>query len=89
MPARPLTEAWLALVGLSAATTLMTLAAPSDSGRLLVAAGVLGLAGLKARVILARYLGLQNSRFWMRAFDLTIGVFLALGLAVYMLGTKG
>lgn len=89
MSARPLVEAWIALVALSVATTLMTLAVPSGAGRMLVAAGVLGLAGLKARVILVRYLGLQNSRFWMRTFDLMIGVFLALGFAVYVLGTKG
>ncbi|MCZ7593650.1 MAG: hypothetical protein M5U16_01095 [Hyphomicrobium sp.] len=47
------------------------------------------LAGLKARVILARYLGLAGSRFWTRAFDLTIGFFLVIAFALYSFGSGG
>ena len=37
----------------------------------------------KARVILTRYLGLSGSRFWTRAFDMAIGLFLALAFALH------
>ena len=48
----------------------MTLIEMSGQGRMIIAAGVLTLAGLKARVILSFYLQLRTSRFWTRAFDL-------------------
>jgi hypothetical protein len=38
---------------------------------------VLALAGLKARVILSRYLGLGSAPGWLRGFDLGLGLFLA------------
>lgn len=87
MPARDLIEAWAALVVLSLGTVLI--ASSDGAGRTgAVTAGcVLALAGLKARVILARYLGLAGSRFWMRAFELAIGLFLGLGFALYLFGS--
>lgn len=87
MLARDLVHAWGALVALSLGTVLIASADVSRDGGLIAAASVLTLAGLKARVILARYLGLAGSRFWTRAFDLAIGLFLALALAVYLFGT--
>lgn len=87
MPARDLVEAWGALVVLSLGTVLLATAGASGRSGALIAGGVLALAGLKARVILARYLGLAGSRFWTRAFDLTIGLFLALSFALYVFGS--
>lgn len=87
MPARDLVEAWAALVVLSLGTVLIASAGGAERGGALLAVGVLALAGLKARMILSRYLGLAGSRFWRRAFDLVIGVFLALSLALYMFGS--
>jgi hypothetical protein len=87
MPVRDLVEAWVALVVLSVGTALLATADTSSRGATVVAAGVLVLAGLKARVILARYLGLASTRFWTRAFDMAIGLFLALSFALYTFGS--
>lgn len=87
MPARDLIEAWVALVVLSFGTVLLTMAEQWNSGRIIVVAGVLLLAGLKMRVILARYLGLAGTRFWTRTFDLAIGIFLALAFALHTFGS--
>lgn len=89
MPARDLVEAWVALVVLSVGTALLATADTSGRGATVVAAGVLVLAGLKARVILARYLGLAGTRFWTRVFDMVIGLFLALSFALYTFGSGG
>lgn len=89
MPARDLVEAWVALVVLSVGTALLATADVSGRGATVVAAGVLVLAGLKARVILARYLGLAGTRFWTRVFDMVIGLFLALSFALYAFGAEG
>ena len=87
MPARDLIEAWAALVALRLGTVLLaTRGAPAGP---YVALGVLVLAGFKARVILARYLGIGGSRFWMRTFDLVIGLFLALCFGLYLFGSQG
>lgn len=89
MPARDLIEAWVGLIVLSFGTVLIASTEASGRGGTLAAAGVLVLAGLKARVILARYLGLSGSRFWLRAFDLAVGLFLALSFALYAFGSRG
>lgn len=69
------THAWLTLIALSAGSTLL-----AYFGAAGVAAGlaILGLAWIKAQVILRVYLGLQNAPSWGRGF--------ALVLAMYMIG---
>jgi len=86
MPARPLIIAWFTLAALSGATALLTVYRPESEMRSGFAAAVLVLAGFKARVILQRYLGLGQSRFWMRAFDLAIGGFVAVAFGIYLAG---
>lgn len=85
MPARDLVQAWAMLVILSFGTVLI--ASTGATGSIWFAGAVLVLAGLKARVILARYLGLAGSRFWMRTFEVAIGLFLALAFGLYLFGT--
>jgi cytochrome c oxidase subunit IV len=87
MTARAMIEAWVLLVVLSASTTALTFIEMSGRSRMIIAAGVLVLAGLKARIILTRYLQLRNSRFWTRAFDLAIGGFLLLSFGLYASAT--
>lgn len=65
------TRAWIWLLALSGAATLAGLA---ETWPILV----LGLAGLKARVILAAYLNLQTAPDWLRGFDL--GLIALIGL---------
>ena len=36
------------------------------------------------RLILTRYLGLANAPFWRRGFDVTLGLFVLLLLALYL-----
>lgn len=86
MPTRGISQAWITLAALSAATTLLTLYRAGNEARSIIAAAVLLLAGLKARVILSRYLGLGTSRFWMRTFDLAIGGFLVVAYGLYLAG---
>lgn len=74
-------RAWGALLVLSAATTILTIvSAPSAT----IAAGLLlGLSGLKARIILSRYLELHRSVFWMKVFDIVIGLFLLIAFILF------
>ncbi|MFA9474158.1 MAG: cytochrome C oxidase subunit IV family protein [Filomicrobium sp.] len=83
MRARALIEAWAVLVGLSAATTILSIFEVSGRGGVIIAGFVLLLAGIKARVILSRYLQLRNSRFWTRSFDFAIGSFLLLSFGLF------
>ena len=70
-----LTRNWLILLALSAAST--ALAASGLTGAAFTIA-VLTLAGLKARVILAAYLGLNTAPSWQRGFDLGLTLLLVL-----------
>ena len=77
-------KAWAVLVALSLCTALLSAAqAAQREHRIFIAAGLLTLAGFKARLILADYLGLKSSRFWSRLFGLTLGLFLVAAFAFY------
>jgi len=67
----PLVRAWLALVALSGASTV--LASHRGAGAL---AAILLFAGIKARLVLARYLGLEQVAPVRRGFDLLLGALL-------------
>lgn len=84
MAQRTLVTAWLWLVALAIGTALLTRVDGTGPGRGIVTAAVLALAGVKARIIVASYLGLRDSRFWMTAFDMALAGLLAtaLGLAL-------
>lgn len=69
------TRAWLWLLALSAASTALAASGAAGAG---FALAVLGLAGLKARVILQDYLGLAAAPAWARGFDLALALLLAL-----------
>jgi hypothetical protein len=85
---RDLVQAWAALVVLSLGTVVLSSIGTAGQRGAFVAAGVLVLAWLKARVILGRYLGLAGSRFWTRTFGLVIGMFLVLSFALYLFGSR-
>lgn len=82
-----LLQGWLILVALSAGTAAVTIAGADGPSRLFTGAVVLMLAGLKARIILGRYLGLARSRFWMRGFESALVLFLGLAFCVYAFAT--
>ena len=87
MSASALVRSWTALVVLSVATTGLTLVEARGTLGVAVGAGVLLLAGLKARIIVAHYLALSRSRFWMRAFTSALVAFLAVAFAIHLLGS--
>lgn len=69
----PMARAWLALVLLSAASTVL---ASHRSGAAMAA--ILAFAGIKARLVLVRYLGLDRADAVRRGFDLILGLLIAL-----------
>lgn len=72
------TKAWARLLALSAASTALVASGLSGAALILP---ILGLAGLKAHVILSDYLGLSVAPGWLRGFDL--------GLALLILAFAG
>lgn len=77
-----LTTAWLALLALSLASTGATvLPVPQQ----IVAAAVLVLALIKARVILARYLELSAARSWLSGLSIIIACFFGLVLGLFLI----
>ncbi|MFV0358512.1 cytochrome C oxidase subunit IV family protein [Tropicimonas sp.] len=67
------TQAWLALVALSGASTLI--AATGLTGALATVA-IMCLAWVKAQIILRVYLGLRQAPEWSRGFALALGLFM-------------
>lgn len=84
----PLLRAWAALMILSLGSTVVAaLVSGGGLGRtasLAAGATILALAWAKARVILARYLGLARAPSWRQGFEIVLGLF-ALGLLVLYL----
>lgn len=88
MTSKQMIEAWGLLVALSLATTALTLIEASGPVRVAIGGAVLALAGLKARIILSRYLHLARSRFWTRSFDMAIGLFLLIAFVLFAAAGK-
>lgn len=84
MPGDPLLRAWLWLIMLSLAATAVSVWPWPVAFTPVAGTLVLGLAWLKARVILARYLGLAAAPFWRRGFDMALGLFCLLLLGLYL-----
>ncbi len=86
----PLTRAWAWLVALSLGSTViaMQVSAGSLQGLAVTAAGaaIMALAWAKARIILARYLGLAQAPFWHRGFSLVMALYCAGLLVLYLIG---
>jgi len=83
-----LTHAWTTLLILSAISTALSVAVTQGalSGQAITLGGalILALAWWKARVILARYLGLAQAPFWRRGFDTVLALYAALLLVLYL-----
>lgn len=81
----PLLRAWVTLIGLSLGSTVLSLWHWPPNLTALSGTVILTLGWLKARVILARYLGLSAAPFWRRGFGLALGLFCLLLLGLYLL----
>jgi nitric oxide reductase NorF protein len=89
METHRLFAAWAALMVLSFCTAMLTMLNWADNSPVITGAGVLLLAGGKARVILVRYLNLHQSRFWRGIFDIAVGAFLAMAFTIFWIGSRG
>ena len=85
MPRDPLLRAWVWLIGLSLGSTAVSLWHWPPALTALAGVVILALAWLKARVILARYLGLAAAPFWRRGFEVALALFCALLLGLYVI----
>jgi len=85
MPRDPLLRAWAWLLTLSLGSTAVSLWHWPPGLTAVAGSIVLTLAWLKARVILARYLGLAQAPFWRRGFEIALGLFCLLSLGLYLL----
>lgn len=83
----PLVRAWLALVALSGVATAVSLLRPEAPPWAATVAGavILGLAWLKARVILDRYLDLAGYPAARRGFGAGLGAFALAALVLHAL----
>lgn len=89
MTSDPLLRAWFGLLALSAGSTVLAVAVPAAAPGMapgLWGAAILALALLKARLILARYLGLAAAPFWLRGFEITLALHTALLLVLHLAG---
>lgn len=79
-----LLRAWITLIGLSAVSTVVSIWSVPVEWQAAVGAALLGVAWLKARVILARYLGLAASPFWARGFGFGLSLLSIILLGLYL-----
>lgn len=84
-------RAWVLLLLFSAVSTGVAVMidrgkTPDDTGWITAIAGViiLGLAVIKGRIILSRYLGLENAPFWRRGFNLGLTIYALVLLGLYL-----
>ena len=85
-----LTRAWVMLLALSAASTVLSIAVTQGTlGAVLptaIGAAVLILAWAKARIILGAYLRLREAPAIQRGFALSLGLYALLLLGLYVAG---
>lgn len=79
---KPLVKAWLWLTGLSLLAATATL---TPMPRWLLAAAILLLALLKARLILSRYLDLHRAPGWLTGATLVFAIWTALAFGLYLI----
>ena len=84
-PSRVLVLAWLGLVGLSGVAAALALAAGPGLARPVAGVAVMAVALLKARIILARYLGLDRAPGWLSGGMWGIGAWALVVLALALL----
>lgn len=84
-------QAWVMLLAFSAVSTAVAVLidrgnAQGATGWVNAAAGaaILGLALIKGRIILSRYLGLESTRFWRRGFNFGLTLYALVLLALYL-----
>ncbi|MFP7570543.1 hypothetical protein [Marivita sp. S2033] len=85
MTRKSLYTAWAVLIVLSLASTLLSHTAVWSLWPLGAGIAVLALAWLKARIILAQYLGLAEVPSWRRGFEFALAALCLLMLGIYLM----
>ncbi len=81
-----LISGWLGLLALSLIATAVSLSLQAPGGwHALGGSVILALAWLKARLVLGRYLGLDQAPFWSRGFNIALALFCTLLLGLYLI----
>lgn len=80
-----LTGAWLALVLLSGASTVIAVMVSRHAAPAVVGVVILLFAWMKSRVILSRYLGLWRAPSWRAGFNAVLGLYCLLLLGLYLI----
>lgn len=76
-------QAWIWLTGLSLGTTALSMVA--GRSEIWICLLFFILSGWKARIILADYLELSNTRVWRNGFNAIVTVFLVAAFGLYLL----
>lgn len=89
---RDLWRALAALIALGLATTAIAALSDGSDGLWPAAAAtaaLLALAGIKAEIILGRYLALRAAPAWLRGFRAAVGLLLAVLYAIWLIPALG
>jgi len=81
---RPLINAWIALIVLSLATTALSIAGSDKTWVPVTGTAILLIAWIKARLVLARYMGLAAAPSWQGGFDICLGIFVLVLGGLYL-----
>ncbi|WP_305985198.1 hypothetical protein [Roseibium sp. MMSF_3544] len=89
MSADKTTRAWISLLLLSGVSVVIATGATETLGVAITGALVLIFAWMKARVVLARYLGLWQAPAWLSGFNWALGLFCLLLLGLFLIPEIG
>jgi len=81
---RPLIAAWVWLCALSVVSTALSVLVAPRISPAVAGIAILAFAWVKARMVIARYMGLADAPAWQRGFDLTLALFVGLLAALYL-----
>lgn len=84
----PITKAWAWLIVLSGGSAVVALLVDQGMDRRIAGTVILGLALLKSRIILSRYLGLAGAPSWRRGFNMVVTLFCLILLGLYLIGSS-
>lgn len=79
-----LCRAWGTLIVLSLGSTVLSMIVLPEVWMAVAGASILLLAWVKARIVLACYMGLARAPAWQRGFDICLGLFAAALIGLYL-----
>lgn len=77
-------RAWGILIVLSLGSTVLSMIALPGLWMAVAGVSILVLAWIKARIVLAGYMGLVRAPAWQRGFDICLGLFAVMLVGLYL-----